>query len=206
MDRYLSWRNIKDTLKKRSRVGIILACAFILPACGQIKEQVNEQAKEQTKEEAKEQEKEQTKEEAKEQTEEQVEEKNQKAVTVINMECFDEVKGEYRIQGCESEDENVYVAGYWMLSFFEAEEGPYLSIYDCGAGNPGVEGYIIAMDEESVNVQIDPDYYEELPKANWADQGGILYLQYELTGEGILLYNGGKETVLEGVRVYPEDE
>lgn len=170
--------NSKKRLSKKWIWGVILSCSFVLLSCGKVQEQADEQIKE----------------------------NNQKEETVLNMECFDTVKGEYRIQGCESEDDNVYVAGYWMLVCFENEDGPYLSIYDCGAGNPGVEGYITAMDEKTINVAIDPDYYEELPKANWADQGGILYLQYELTGEGILLYNGGKETVLEGVRVYPEDE
>lgn len=164
--------NSKKRLSKKWIWGVILSCSFVLLSCGKVQEQADEQIKE----------------------------NNQKEETVLNMECFDAVEGDYHVQGHEDEDN--YVGWYWHLAFFRNEDGPYFTIYDDAAGNPGVEGYIIAMDEDSINVEIDQDYYEDLPRDNWADKDGVLYLQYELTEDGIRLTNGGEETAIEAVREF----
>lgn len=95
------------------------------------------------------------------------------------------------------------LAAVMTVSITACGESIDLSCFAEAEGNyriRGVEGYITAMDEKTVDVKIDPDYYDELPKANWADEDGMLYLQYELTEEGILLYNGGENTILVGIR------
>lgn len=113
---------------------------------------------------------------------------------------FEKVTGGYTIQEVESDDKDEYVGWYWYLSIFHNDYGPYLSIYDCEAGNPGVEGYISYIDERNITVLIDYWYYEEMPKANWAEEDLVLELQYELTDDGIILTNGDEKTAIVGVK------
>lgn len=108
----------------------------------------------------------------------------------IDEEALASVLGEYQAVPAEDAGEEDFVGSWWHLSV--TEEGPYLSIYDNGAGNPGVEGRITALDGENLTVEWDPDYTEKLPHPGWSLDGGNLNLTYALTDGGIVLKNSGK--------------
>ncbi len=111
----------------------------------------------------------------------------------VDGDALQKIVGEYQVVAVEDEDN--YVGSWWHLSIMNDndEYGDYLSIYDNEAGNPGVEGQIVALDETNIKVKIDPDYYDELPSANWKDSGDYLELTYAMTGDGIALSNNGTE-------------
>lgn len=100
--------------------------------------------------------------------------------------------GEY--QAVPVDDPDDYIGSWWHLSILEGdyEYGNYLTIYDNEAGNPGVEGKIVLIDDNNIKVKIDPDYYDELPSGKWKDSGDYLELTYERTPDGIILTNNGK--------------
>lgn len=100
--------------------------------------------------------------------------------------------GEY--QAVEVDDPDDYIGSWWHLSILEDdyECGDYLSIYDNEAGNPGVEGKIILIDDKNIKVEIDPELYDQLPSGQWKDSGEYLELTYERTTDGIILTNNGK--------------
>ena len=101
---------------------------------------------------------------------------------------INDIAGDYQIRttdSAEATDDD-----YWHLSIYEDEElGPYLSIYDNLAGNPGVEGIITEINDTDITVQIDPDYYDQLPSYDWQDSGDTLEISYKITDEGIILTN-----------------
>lgn len=102
-----------------------------------------------------------------------------------------DIAGEYQVVAVEDvENDEDYVGTWWHLSIDSKEK--YLSIYDNGAGNPGVEGKINFIDGSSLIVKIDPDYYEELPSGKWKSDGETLEVKYKKTDEGIELENNGK--------------
>lgn len=103
---------------------------------------------------------------------------------------IESISGDYQAveQGDSGSDK--YVAGYWHLYIGENDEKkPFLSIYDNGAGNPGVEGLIVDLTKDSMTIEVDPDMYEELPSAKWELDDGKLELTYEITVDSILLTN-----------------
>ena len=110
----------------------------------------------------------------------------------IDREALTNANGEY--QAVEVDDPDDYIGSWWHLSILEDdyEYGDYLSIYDNEAGNPGVEGKIVLIDDKSIKVEIDPELYDELPSGQWKDSGEYLELTYERIPEGIILTNNGK--------------
>ena len=96
----------------------------------------------------------------------------------------------------------------WHLLVSEEYEGkgPYLSVYDNGAGNPGFEGRIMYLKAGIVIVEIDTDLFEEMP-AEWEPEGDGKYaiLDYSLTDEGIRLGYRGNELdfVVEEHQLFP---
>lgn len=87
-------------------------------------------------------------------------------------------------------------SGSWHLFIDEdfEDKGPYLSVYDAGAGNPGFEGRIMYLKEGILIVEIDQDLYEGMPEG-WEPEGKGKYaiLDYALTDGGIRLGYRGKE-------------
>lgn len=87
-------------------------------------------------------------------------------------------------------------SGFWHLFIDEdfEDKGPYLSVYDAGAGNPGFEGRIMYLKEGILIVEIDQDLYEGMPEG-WEPEGKGKYaiLDYALTDVGIRLGYRGKE-------------
>jgi hypothetical protein len=87
-------------------------------------------------------------------------------------------------------------SGSWHLFIDEdfEDKGPYLSVYDAGAGNPGFEGRIMYLKEGILIVEIDQDLYEGMPEG-WEPEGKGKYaiLDYALTDVGIRLGYRGKE-------------
>ena len=113
----------------------------------------------------------------------------------IDKEALTLAMGEY--QAVEVDDPDDYIGSWWHLSILEDdyEYGDYLTIYDNEAGNPGVEGKIVLIDDKNIKVKIDPDLYDQLPSGQWKDSGEYLELTYERTPDGIILTNNGKSIV-----------
>lgn len=108
----------------------------------------------------------------------------------IDSECYDKVTGEYQAQAQDNGNDDDYVGSWWHLSIGEDEAGKeYFSIYDNGAGNPGISGAIVTLDDSNIEISIDEEYYDELPSAHWQTDGGRLKLTYEMTDKGIELTN-----------------
>jgi len=86
--------------------------------------------------------------------------------------------------------------GYWHLMITDdfEDKGPYMSVYDAGAGNPGFEGRIMYLKDGIVIVEIDEDLYGGMPDG-WETEGNGKYaiLDYALTDEGVMLGYRGKE-------------
>lgn len=104
------------------------------------------------------------------------------------------VAGEYQAVEFDNGNDDDYIGGYWHLYIGQDEEsGDWnFSIYDNEAGNPGVEGPITEMDEESFTVKYDPDFFDQLPSSHWNMDGDYLKVEFELTADGIELSNNGK--------------
>ncbi len=121
----------------------------------------------------------------------------------IDEEALTLAMGEY--QAVEVDDPEDYIGSWWHLSILmnHHEYGNHLSIYDNEAGNPGVEGEIVLIDDKNIKIKIDPELYDQLPSGQWKDSGEYLELTYERTLEGIILTNNGKS--ISFVSDIPED-
>ena len=86
--------------------------------------------------------------------------------------------------------------GSWHLFISEdfEDKGPYMSVYDTGAGNPGFEGRIMYLKKGILIVEIDQDLYEGMPEG-WEPEGKGKYaiLDYALTDGGMMLGYRGNE-------------
>ncbi|MBQ6389379.1 MAG: hypothetical protein IJH90_07090 [Mogibacterium sp.] len=114
----------------------------------------------------------------------------------IDMKELAKITGEYQAVESGSPDSSDYVAGWWHLFISEDydEQGPYLSVYDNSAGNPGFEGRIMYLQNDIVIVELDQDLFEQMP-ADWKTEGEGKYaiLDYALTADGIRLGYRGSE-------------
>lgn len=103
----------------------------------------------------------------------------------IDMKELKTLLGEYDAEG-----------DIWHLLIDEdfEDKGPYLSVHDAGAGNPGFEGRIMYLKDGIVIVEIDEDLYEEMPDG-WEPEGKGKYaiLDYALMTDGIRLGYRGNE-------------
>lgn len=111
----------------------------------------------------------------------------------IDKDALAKIAGDYRVVAQESDVDEDYVGGWWFMSIgqFEgiADKKPYLTIYDCEAGNPGVEGPILELDGSQIKIDCS-EYQDELPSAHWElDKNDVLTVQYQLTDSGIELTN-----------------
>ena len=72
---------------------------------------------------------------------------------------------------------------------------PYLAIFDDEAGNAGVEGEIIGVDEDTITIKINKDFYERLPHDNWKTTlfDSRLEMHYKKSMENLILENNGEE-------------
>ena len=84
----------------------------------------------------------------------------------------------------------------WHLFITEEyqEKGPYLSVYDNSAGNPGFEGRIMYLKDGIVIIEIDQDLYEGMPEG-WEPEGDGKYaiLDCSATDDGVILGYRGSE-------------
>ena len=112
----------------------------------------------------------------------------------IDMEELKTLIGDYRAE------EGGTVEDWWHLMITEEFEGkgPYLSVYDAGAGNPGFEGRIMYLKKGIVIVEIDEDLFEQMP-ADWQTEGEGKYaiLDYRKSGDDVVLgYRGSEATFI----------
>ena len=88
----------------------------------------------------------------------------------------------------------------WHLMITEEYEGkgPYLSVYDAGAGNPGFEGRIMYLKKDILIVEIDQDLYKQMP-TGWHPEGEGKYaiLDCRKSGDDVVLgYRGSELTFI----------
>lgn len=116
-------------------------------------------------------------------------------VTSVDSECLSIISGEYQASGIYDAENDEYVDAFWHLTILEDNEGegPYFTIYDNEAGNPGVEGRLIFLDDKTIKVLVDEEYYEQLPSDKWELDGDTLTVDYAMTELGIVLYNNNVE-------------
>ena len=109
----------------------------------------------------------------------------------VDKDVFNLISGDYQVVAEENDDD--YIGTWWHLSIhYDDEQGPYLSIYDNEAGNPGVEGPIVELNNDSVKIQWDPDYMDQLPSGKWKLDGDFLTMDYQINADGIELTNSGR--------------
>ena len=92
----------------------------------------------------------------------------------------------------------------WMILTIDPKGGailddspgvPYLAIFDDEAGNPGVEGEIIGLDEDTIIIKISKGFYESLPHSGWktTDNDSRLEMHYERFLNVLTLENNGEK-------------
>lgn len=110
----------------------------------------------------------------------------------IDKNYYTDLCGDYQAVEQLAGNEEDHVGGWWHLYIGEGDDGKeYLSIYDNEAGNPGVEGEIVTLNENIITININDEYYEEMPSSHWKEEGGRLVLNYGLTGSGVEITNNG---------------
>lgn len=92
-----------------------------------------------------------------------------------------QLAGDYQVTGLED--------NYWHLYIGLEEDTAILSIYDNAAGNPGVEGELVTLDESHIKLKYDKDLYEALPSAEWQLSGNDLEMTYAIDGDSLTLTN-----------------
>lgn len=108
------------------------------------------------------------------------------ACSKIDNTAFENIKGSYSVVTSGEEDE---VGSWWSLSICKDEDGQkYFSIYDT-VGNPGVEGPITKLDENTLSIEVDKDLYEGMPVSEWEMDGKTLTFTYEKNSYDISLTN-----------------
>ena len=109
----------------------------------------------------------------------------------IDMKELKKMLGDYQAEADDPDDE-----GFWHLFISDdfEDKGPYMSVYDNEAGNPGFEGRIMYLKKGIVIVEIDQDLFEQMP-ADWQTEGEGKYaiLDYEIEDDGIELGYRGSE-------------
>ena len=106
--------------------------------------------------------------------------------------------GDYQATESGNPEDEDYVSGQWHLFISEEYEGkgPYLSVYDNSACNPGFEGRIMYLKDDILIVEIDQDLYEEMP-VDWRAEGDGKYAILNISAEedGLKLGYRGSEVL-----------
>ena len=114
----------------------------------------------------------------------------------VNMKELKTLLGDYDESGKNES------GGYWHLFIGEdfEDKGPYMSVYDAGAGNPGFEGRIMYLKDGIVITEIDENLFEGMPEG-WEPEGKGKYaiLDYAITDSGVTLGYRGKTVNFEKV-------
>lgn len=96
----------------------------------------------------------------------------------IDMEALAGLTGEY-----QADDSDGRIGGFWHLSISEdfKDNGPYLSVYDSAAGNPGFEGRIMYLKDNIIIIEIDQDLFEQMPLSDWQTEGDGKYAVLDIS-------------------------
>ena len=109
----------------------------------------------------------------------------------IDKECMSNISGVYHVVEQDNGNDADYVGGWWVLFIGDYDgpdyEGPYFTIYD-SCGNPGVEGPIISLNEDEIQVDCS-EIQDELPSAHWKLDGNTLVVNYKIIESAIELTN-----------------
>ncbi len=96
----------------------------------------------------------------------------------VDKACMDRLAGSYEM--CDSTEKDAYMGMAMVINYEDNKTSkPHFSIYDT-CGNPGVEGKILKMDESTITVKIDQEYYEGMPAGDWKEKNGELILSYNI--------------------------
>lgn len=96
----------------------------------------------------------------------------------IDQDSLKKLDGNYNM--INSTENNAYMGmALSIVSKSEETKKPYLSIYDT-VGNPGVEGRITFITEDSIVVDVNQEYYDLMPASDWKLDGNDLVLSYNI--------------------------
>lgn len=119
---------------------------------------------------------------------------SQKGSADVDESSFAGIKGDY--QAVETDE----IGGWWHLYIGEDQENDlpyYFTIYDNGAGNPGVQGEIIKLNDTSLTLKVHMDMFEQMP-ADWTlEDDSTLTLEYVCDETSITLTNSDLPVVFE---------
>lgn len=118
---------------------------------------------------------------------------NDKNILSVDETIFTSLSNDYQAVEMDNGEDD-YVYGYWHLYIGSNEDSGiehYFTIYDNGAGNPGVCGRISHLDAERIVIEIDTDMFEQMP-TDWIDQDGTLKLDYRRAGDYLIFTNNKK--------------
>ncbi|MBQ1471104.1 MAG: hypothetical protein IIZ34_01945 [Eubacterium sp.] len=125
-------------------------------------------------------------------TQKEKDDKDKKQETTVMEAAFKQFKPAYQAVGKNN---------FWHIDFtrdFKNEDTGetydyYMAIFDNGAGNPGVEGQIISLDNKKIVIKVDYDLYEGTP-GDWKLGDDTLELDYTIEDDGTLvLSNSGSK-------------
>lgn len=95
----------------------------------------------------------------------------------FDKESLASIEGSYRVLGTEE------ISSEFAMDITDKE----LSIYDVGAGNPGISGKITQISADSLTIKL--EYFENDPALYWVNDGKTMTVSYEKTDRGIVLTN-----------------
>lgn len=95
----------------------------------------------------------------------------------INKESLVAIEGSYKACGNEE------ISDEFVMDITDKE----VSIYDAGAGNPGISGKLISVTDDSLTISL--EYYENDPANYWVTDGKTMTIGFEKTDRGIVLTN-----------------
>lgn len=111
--------------------------------------------------------------------------------------CRERIAGDYQVTGLED--------NYWHLYISPEKDRNLFSIYDNAAGNPGVEGEMVLLDDSHIKLKYDKDLYEALPSDEWQLSGDYLEMTYSLEDDRLTLTNNDVSLVFvweESIELY----
>ena len=115
---------------------------------------------------------------------------NQEKKFSINTEMIKTLPDDYSIS---KEDGEIY-GSWWAYSLtVDSNQTYYLSFYD-SVGNPGIEGKVIHLDKDTIIVEVNHEYYDQMLGNTWTLDHDEQYLTmtYKVDEKGITFTNNNE--------------
>lgn len=114
----------------------------------------------------------------------------------IDSDAMSRIEGRYYVEWTdEDEASGKPYEGYWDMGIGGGDEEyvPYFYCIDGEAGNPGFEGEIVKLTEDSITIRLELMYFEDMPM-NWKRKDPFhVRLDYRVDGNNLILGYKGEE-------------